>query len=196
MGADDNLAHHHQPSHPQATKPGANWPDPVPNLLISLLSAPDLVSAGVQPNLHQIESDDTNESLKTEINIIETCNLDYVAPQSVPAVERQSADSETGVNTSQVKCTESQDGKSVSKHERTYNHTKCKAENCSEHILGSGYCLAHGDIARKVNIVYPMVVLIIKVNVRWKIALKIAKEVGIVYPMVFRLGGVFSFVSS
>nr|CAD7609067.1 unnamed protein product [Timema genevievae] len=38
----------------EATKPGANWPDPVPNLLISLLSAPDLVSAGVQPNLHQV----------------------------------------------------------------------------------------------------------------------------------------------
>nr|CAD7262288.1 unnamed protein product [Timema shepardi] len=35
-GADDDLAHHHQPSHSQPTKLGAKWPDPVPSLLASL----------------------------------------------------------------------------------------------------------------------------------------------------------------
>nr|CAD7426674.1 unnamed protein product [Timema monikensis] len=56
-GGDDDLAHHHQPSHSQL---GANWPDHIPSLLVlapssppCLSSAPVLVSAGVQPNLHQ-----------------------------------------------------------------------------------------------------------------------------------------------
>ncbi|CAG2059900.1 unnamed protein product, partial [Timema podura] len=51
----DITAHHHQHSHSQL---GANWPDPVPSLLVlaltSLLSAADLASAGAQANLHQV----------------------------------------------------------------------------------------------------------------------------------------------
>nr|CAD7394258.1 unnamed protein product [Timema cristinae] len=57
LGADDDLANPHQPSHSQTTKLEANWPDLVLCLfglaLISLLSASDLVSIGAQSNLHQ-----------------------------------------------------------------------------------------------------------------------------------------------
>nr|CAD7394665.1 unnamed protein product [Timema cristinae] len=57
-GADYDLAHHHQPSQSQSTRLRDNWPDLVPNLLAlaltSLSSAPDLDSAGIQPNLYQV----------------------------------------------------------------------------------------------------------------------------------------------
>nr|CAD7197448.1 unnamed protein product [Timema douglasi] len=57
ISADDDSAHHHQPSHSQPTNLGANWPGPVPRLMVltltSLSSAPDIASGGVQPNPHQ-----------------------------------------------------------------------------------------------------------------------------------------------
>nr|CAD7592377.1 unnamed protein product [Timema genevievae] len=50
--------HHHQPSHYQPTQLGGNWSGPVLSVLVLALtnllsSVPDLVSAAVQPNLHQ-----------------------------------------------------------------------------------------------------------------------------------------------
>ncbi|CAG2054352.1 unnamed protein product [Timema podura] len=58
IGADDDLAHYQQPSHHQPINLGANWPGPVPSLMVltltGLSSAPDLSSGGVQPNPHQV----------------------------------------------------------------------------------------------------------------------------------------------
>nr|CAD7434818.1 unnamed protein product [Timema monikensis] len=66
MGANNDLAHHHQhsPSHP--SKLGDNWPEPVPSLLVlpltSLVSAPDLASA-------------TNTKLEKVLNTLEERRL-------------------------------------------------------------------------------------------------------------------------
>nr|CAD7429987.1 unnamed protein product [Timema monikensis] len=78
-------------------------------LPLSCLSS-DQVYTGAQPNLPQIESGHTNELMRTEINIIETGSLDCV-PAVIENIKVESDDSENGVNTSQVECNESQNGK-------------------------------------------------------------------------------------
>nr|CAD7263198.1 unnamed protein product [Timema shepardi] len=60
-------AHHHQPSHSQPTPVGANWSDSAPSLLVlapSLLSAPDLVSAGWKDDVMLVRMAGTGKSKK------------------------------------------------------------------------------------------------------------------------------------
>nr|CAD7402011.1 unnamed protein product [Timema cristinae] len=73
----------------------------------------ELEVPSVSPSTNQedeIESGHTNELMRTEINIIETGSLDCV-PAVIENIKVESDDSENGVNTSQVECNESQNGK-------------------------------------------------------------------------------------